>query len=212
MNMKVSPFIYVLISILLVGITVVLTIVVKDMYFTNESMCDTQEPEDTQKEEIQEDTANKISTGTFKVEFTYPSEFIPGIRFCLTDVTDESNIACFYQKGTYDTNTYTKEYLLEKGLNIPVGQYYLDFAEYDLKEGHVYTTFRLNNCTKAANGWNEKSEADKACKNYYNSDYYPDQEYMVNLEEYGGPAEIINITADTTTDIGKISVMPYFSK
>ena len=209
--MKVSPLIYLLISILTIGIAVVSTIYVKDTYFNNsEEVCDTQ----TQDEETTTtQLPAEVKKGVFKVEFTYPSEFIPGVRLCLTDVNDKSEIYCYFQKGTYDANTYANEYVPEDGLELPVGQYNLDFAEYDIEQGYIYPMFRLNECTQAANGTTQRSIVEEKCEGYFTSPYSDEgMDYMASLEEYGGDSIVIDITEANTTDIGKISVLPYLSK
>lgn len=208
--MKVSPLIYILISVLTIGIAVVSTIYVKDTYFNNneQEVCNTQ----TQDEEESLPT-EEIKTGIFKVEFTYPSEFIPGVRLCLTDVDDKSEIDCYFQKGTYDTNTYANEYILEDGLQLPVGQYNLDFAEYDIEGGYINPMYRLNECTQAANGTTQRSIVEEKCQAFFTSPYADEgMDYMASLEKYGGDSIVIDITEDNTTDIGKISVIPYLSK
>jgi hypothetical protein len=155
------------------------------------------------------DIVNPVEEGDFNVSLTFPAGYSPAIRLCFIDMRDVSVSYCFLQKASNDTKSYSNELVDGKG-KLPVGEYYVEFAELAGDGIFAIEPYALNECTKAVNG-DSPDDGGKCEKFYvYMEDNSVSNSY-VNSKAIGGNPIVIKIEKGKTVDMGNISALPYFT-
>lgn len=151
---------------------------------------------------------NQVKYGKFSINLTYPSEFFPPIRVCFINATDSEKVYCFIQKS---------ENNLLKEDSLPVGDYYMELAEVSTN-GLVYSdSYVWNDCTSNISG--SETDDQSKCSLLYEEWNKREQEgadgcvikdSLVNNPEIGGKPVTISIDENKVTNLGNVSVLPYF--
>lgn len=179
--------------------------------------------EDTEvedEEEIEDEmNEEEEKTGMFKVRFSYPSEFIPPIRFCFSNIEDISEQYCFWKKASNDSRVYLNDWETDEG-SLPIGSYYVDWTLYN--SSAPTEIYSINQCLYDAAKWvsgsvdsiDQMKESCSLVISRLSEEFDEGDQYMAdqlaNYSTFGGDQIVFEIKENQTTDLGLLGVQPDF--
>lgn len=151
--------------------------------------------------------------GSFEVNFSYPSDFVPTVRLCFENIEDISKHYCFFHPNSLSTDSYST-YITNKG-NLPVGKYYAYMTVY--LDNDPAITINLNKCNYSQTqeeideNCQERIEQSDARKTACACAASCSVEYMTNANRnsklFSGERIIFEIKENQTTDIGLLNTL-----